>query len=229
LLILRIAAIHGIERDLVRFTANTNDLGRMSEWILSTFTREAAPPRDATAEWGSFGEGVETSSWRSHEFIATESNREHWTADFWALFPADEDSFIELVRTTGISASVTLDFEPEAVVQPEYGGVAANKLSRLLLSDQTSSYLDRLYGPRDTNVDEAALALFKRDLAAWESEYRVAADLCALRLPQPPGGFVWIPDMGGVIMTREAGGWNAPEHLTYRLWRRDLGYMPTSE
>jgi hypothetical protein len=164
----------------------------------------------------------------THEFTATENDREQWTAAFWALFPADDQAFVELVRTAGIFASVTLEFLPEAVVQPEYGGVPAHKLSRLLTSDAVSSYLDRMYGPKPT-VDEASLARFRRDLDAWHREYRVAVERCAMRLPRPPNGFTWVPDTGGLILTRDAGGWSAPEHLTYRLWRQDLGFMPLSE
>jgi hypothetical protein len=201
----------------------------MSKWTLSTWACGTPAARDSDLWPTTSGDGNAGSRSTLHEFTATETNREQWTAAFWALFPSDEETLVKLVQSTGISAAVSLDFEPKALVQPEYGGVAAHRLSRLLLSDTESSHLDRLYGPREVSIDDGALAQFKRDLAKWQREYKIAADRCSTRLPHPPLDFVWIPDMGGIIWTREVGGWSAPEQLTFRLWRHNLGYMPASE
>jgi hypothetical protein len=162
-----------------------------------------------------------------HVITASDANEHEWTAAFWSLFPTDEKRFVKLVRRDGIFVSVDLDFEPVTCIQPQYGGVEAERLARLL--HPASARLDRLYGSADVTVDAAALDRFRADLLAWNDEYRNAVERCASRLPQPPHGCKWHSDSGGIMITHEAGGWPAPEWLTYRLWRNDLGYMPSSE
>jgi hypothetical protein len=67
------------------------------------------------------------------------------------------------------------------------------------------------------------------DRVTWEEEYDDACAKCRTRLPHAPSGYHWHLDSGGVKLGRDARGRTVPLELHFRLWRRDFGYMPTSE
>jgi hypothetical protein len=198
----------------------------MSQWTLSTITREPDPAAGRKSRRSNSYREITS---RLHEFAASEHDRESWTRAFWALFPTDEAAFIAVVRSPGISASVDLEFHPVSTVRPAYGGVPADRIHRLLLSGNAAARLDHLYGAEQRTIGEGSLARFRRDLEAWRCEYHLACSVCTLRLPEPPAPFTWEGSRGGVIITQEVGGWHAPERLTFRLWHRGLGYMPAAE
>jgi len=145
--------------------------------------------------------------------------REVWTRQYWGLFPQDERGFISFARSPGISIWIAFFFSPSVQIQSQYAGVSVNKLCRI----------SRQIEPNSPCRFHEALQKYLADKQIWDLEYEEAYRSVLAELPEPPYGFTWHSDMGGIISTRIAGGKSVPIDLHFRVWRPDLGYMPCSE
>ncbi|MGQ0813373.1 MAG: hypothetical protein ACT4O1_02790 [Gemmatimonadota bacterium] len=116
---------------------------------------------------------------------ATMETRPEWNAQFWRLFPADDDELRALVERGEISVKVMFRFRPTARVKQRYGGQPVLKVARA--AENWHGRLDELPEPLANAIDE-----YERDKRMLDSQRRQAwIEFVHLRLPVPPAGYKW--------------------------------------
>ena len=143
----------------------------------------------------------------------SDETQDGWQGTFWQSFPVDPEAFADVVRSSpGIHVSLQLTGAVPPV-QSEYGGYSSAKLARMT-HEPSESQAARSAALR------RALATYERDFERHEAARKQAYQAAVARLPEPPSGYYWAPDNGGLRFA---------DVVVFRLWSRALGYMPGSE